>query len=169
MTKAVLALLVLLLTGAAMSPAETTAPSDPSDLLTTVGRARWQVEDLGPQVSTVTVLGGAFGVGPDSKATAYAGLMGEPAQLALVDPETGARQKVISVEGAGGFYDMLMASDGNLYMASHPEGFFIPLPSRGGSCREPGKAVQRYDLYLGTCRRPGREDLRRLLSEGAPL
>lgn len=125
MTKAVLALLVLTITGGAMSPARTTAMSTLSDLLTTAGQARWQVEDLGPQVFSVTVLGGAFGIGPDGKAVVYAGLMGEPAQLAIMDPDTGARLKVIDVEGAGGFYDMLMATDGNLYLASHPNGFFF--------------------------------------------
>jgi hypothetical protein len=93
------------------------------DHLTTAGRQHWREEDLGAQISTINVMGGAFGKGAGS-GEAYAALMGEPEQLAIVDLKTNKVKQVLDVPGANGSYCLLTSSNGDVYLASHPNGNF---------------------------------------------
>jgi len=106
------------------SAAEEPAPSARKDMQHPTSEAKtWVETNLGTQITTVNVLSGTFGKDVNGELVAYATLYGEPAQLAIVDPETAIVRSVLEIPGgARGFYGIAFASDGNLYLGSNPDG-----------------------------------------------
>lgn len=103
---------------------ETTGSLPSEDHLTTAGRAQWREEVIGPQIAQVNVMGGAFGKDGNGSPAVYAALMGQPGQLAVLDPGTGKLRRLLDMPGADGSYDAVYSTSGTLYLASHPKGNF---------------------------------------------
>jgi outer membrane protein assembly factor BamB len=108
------------------------APGAAPDHLTTAGRTRWREECPGTQVTLVNAMGGTFARDANGELRAYAALMGQPEQIAVVDVRGQRTVGMVDVPGAEGAYDILAASPGVLYLGSHPNGnFYRFLPAEG--------------------------------------
>lgn len=100
-------------------------PMNVDDVLTTAGQAGWTIQNMGPQIKIATVMSTAVDAGDkDTSDTAYFSLMGEPGRLIAVDFASAKPIRDIEMPGAQGSYGMRVASDGNLYLASHSQGNF---------------------------------------------
>lgn len=108
------------------SMAESTTSTVSKDHLTSLGRAGWREERVGPQITTVNVMGAAFGTAA-GRSVAYGAVMGEPGMLAIVDASSGKIVRMLPAHGSGGSYSVLAAKSGDVFMSSHPNGFLYRL------------------------------------------
>lgn len=126
----------------------------------------WTETNLGPQITTVNVLSGAFGKDENGTDVGYATLYGDPAMIAVVDLATYDIKRVVEFpggsDGPSGFYAIVFASDGNLYLGSNPNGHLYryrpgaetpeDLGGAWGGCKFVWDMIEGADgkLYLAT-------------------
>jgi WD40 repeat protein len=82
--------------------------------------AAGSVRDLGPMLFTKTILGGAFGPGPNGEQWAYTVNTGEVATFQVLDAITGERIDSFDLPAAGGSWGQAVAPDGTVYVGTWP-------------------------------------------------
>ncbi|MBD1380483.1 WD40 repeat domain-containing protein [Metabacillus arenae] len=74
-------------------------------------------EKLGTPHYNIGILSSAYGKGPNGKEVIYATANGDPAILNIIDPVSGKKVAVHSLNGASSAWGMVIDPDGNVYIA----------------------------------------------------
>lgn len=116
------ALLVLALGLAIAGP--TAAQGEPSTKLQTPPPPAAELRDLGPTISSLTVVEGAYGTLPDGTFAAYAPVMGENAELNVTTSVNGTNTLLgkYPMPGASGGPTIAVAPDGVVYVGTYYQG-----------------------------------------------
>ncbi len=107
---AVISLLVLVMIMAGASAPAVAAP--PEGTFT----------DLGPAVTSLTVMEGTYGKCPSGSDCVYAVVAGDNTKLNVIDVRTRESIKTIPLPGASGGWGATTASDGSIYIGSYNNG-----------------------------------------------
>ncbi|MFC7622632.1 PQQ-binding-like beta-propeller repeat protein [Microlunatus sp. GCM10028923] len=116
------ALLVLALGLAVVGP--TAAQGEPAAKLQTPPPPTGELRDLGPTISSLTVVEGAYGTLPDGTFAAYAPVMGENAELNVTTSVNGTNTLLgkYSMPGASGGPTIAVGPDGVVYVGTYYQG-----------------------------------------------
>ncbi len=78
--------------------------------------------DLGPAVTSLTVMEGSYGPCPDGSDCVYAVVAGDNTKLNIIDVHSRELIKTIPLPGASGGWGATTASDGSIYIGSYNHG-----------------------------------------------
>lgn len=78
--------------------------------------------DLGPTVTSLTVMEGTYAKGPNGEDAVYAAVAGDNAKLNIIDVRSRELIKAIPLPGASGGWGYTTASDGSVYVGSYYDG-----------------------------------------------
>lgn len=88
------------------------APSEPDGIFT----------DLGPTVTSLTIMEGTYAKDVNGNDAVYAVVAGDNARLNIVDIRTRALVKSMPLAGASGAWGITTASDGSVYVGTYNDG-----------------------------------------------
>ncbi|MET3726810.1 uncharacterized protein YjdB [Fictibacillus halophilus] len=85
-------------------------------------KAESKIEDLGTQISNLTVMEGSFVTTQNGEHLIYTVVVGEPAKLQVLNAETKESLEVYDLPGAAGAWAVTVADNGKVYVGSYSQG-----------------------------------------------
>ncbi|WP_433161087.1 hypothetical protein [Kribbella sp. CA-247076] len=107
------------------------------------------VRDLGPPISSLTVMEGAVGRTPDGRDVVYAVPAGENAQLNVVDLHTRQLIHALPLAGAAGAWAIVVAPNGHLYVGTYPNAHLYRYDPGAGTVTDLGQPIPGESVIYG--------------------
>ena len=107
------------------------------------------IRDLGPPISSLTVMEGAIGRAPDGRDVVYAVPAGENAQLNVVDLHTRQLIHALPLAGAAGAWAIVVAPDGSLYVGTYPNAHLYRYDPGTGTVTDLGQPIPGESVIYG--------------------
>jgi uncharacterized protein YjdB len=113
-----------------------------------VVEAQPAIQDLGTQISNLTIMRGTFGK-ENGRDKGYTVVVGNPGKLAVVDVKTETVEKLIDLPGATGSWSTVVASDGTVYTGTYPNGRIYKYVPGGSTVEDLGQPVPNQTVIYG--------------------